>query len=57
MTVNAARKNRSEAAMKENAEKIIFTFAAVGIYKYNEVRKEWRCCKCSAVKVISVFLN
>ena len=40
MTVNAARKNRSEAAMKENAEKIIYTFAAVGIYKYNEVRKE-----------------
>ena len=57
MTVNAARKNRSEAAMKENAEKIICTFATVGIYKYNEVRKEWRCCKCSAVKVISVFLN
>ena len=57
MTVSVARKNRSEATMKENAEKIICTFAAVGIYKYNEVRKEWRCCKCSAVKVISVFLN
>ena len=39
MTVNAARRNRSEAAMKENAEKIC-TFAAVGIYQYNEVRKE-----------------
>ena len=40
MTVSVARKNRSEAAMKENAEKIICTFATVGIYKYNEVRKE-----------------
>ena len=57
MTVNAARKNRSEAAMKENAEKIICTFATVGIYQYNEVRKEWRCCKCSVIKVKSVFLN
>ena len=57
MTVNAASKNRSEAAMKENAEKIICTFALVGIYKYNEVRKEWRCYKCSIVTVKSVFLN
>ena len=37
---SVARKNRSEAAMKENAEKIICTFAAVGVYKYNEARKE-----------------
>ena len=33
MTVNAARKNRSEAAMKENAEKIICTFDTMDFEK------------------------
>lgn len=40
MTVNAARKNRSEAAMKENAEKIICTFYTERISQYNEEKTE-----------------
>ena len=40
MTVSVARKNRSALRTTESDKKIICTFAAVGIYQYNEVRKE-----------------
>ena len=36
---SVARKSLSAVLMTES-DKIIYTFAAVGIYQYNEVRKE-----------------